>query len=169
MKTTIGVFKTHATAEKGLQELRNSNIHESNLSYLYKNTDGDVQDGQSGSKVASSTGVGVTTGAVLGGIAGIIIANGIIPGLGSLIVAGPLAEALGIVTATVVAGAGVGAAAGGLIGALTQFGVSTDDVHLYEEHVLKGGVLVIARSEHGDVADILRRNDAGEVREYHLS
>lgn len=169
MKTTIGVFKTHATAENGLQELRNSNIHESDLSYLYKNDDGDVKDGQSGSKVATSTTVGAGTGAVLGGIAGIIVANGIIPGLGGLIVAGPLAETLGIVAATAVAGAGVGAATGGLIGALTQYGVKTDDVHLYEEHVQKGGILVIARSEHNDVKDILERNEAKDVREYILS
>ena len=169
MKTTIGVFKTHATAEKGLQELKNSNINESDLSYLYKNDDGDVKDGQSGTKVATSTSIGAGTGAILGGIAGIIVANGIIPGLGTLIVAGPLAEALGIVTATAVAGAGVGAATGGLIGALTHYGVSTDDIHLYEEHVQKGGVLVIAKSEHGDVKEILERNEAHDINEYLLS
>ena len=43
MKTTIGVFGTHATAEKGLQELRDSNISEGELSYLYKNEDGEIK------------------------------------------------------------------------------------------------------------------------------
>lgn len=169
MKTTIGVFTTHATAEKGLQELRNSDINESDLSYLYMNEDGEVKDGQNASKMKSAGAVGATTGAVLGGIAGLVIANGVIPGFGSLIVAGPLAEAFGIVTATAAVGVAVGAATGGLIGALTQLGVSTDDVHLYEEHVRKGGVLVIARSNDAGVRHIFSNNGANEIREYSLS
>lgn len=169
MKTTIGVFTTHATAEKGLRDLRNSEINESDLSYLYMNEEGEVKDGQNGSKVTKAAVVGVTSGAVLGGIAGLVIANGVIPGFGSLIVAGPLAEAFGIVTATAVAGVAVGAVAGGLIGALTHLGVSTDDVHLYEEHVRKGGVLVIARTNDAGVRSIFVDNGATEIREYSLS
>ncbi len=169
MITTIGVFTTHATAEKGLQELRDFHISENDLSYLYKNDDGEVKDGQTGDKVTSASAVGGVTGAVIGGIAGVVIANGIIPGLGSLIVAGPLAEALGIVGATALAGAGAGAVAGGLIGALTHLGVSADDVHLYEEHVHKGGVLVIARTEEESVKAIFTKYGAKEVKEYSLS
>jgi uncharacterized membrane protein len=169
MKTTIGVFTTHATAEKGLQDLRNSDINESDLSYLYMSENGEVKDGQNASKIKGGSAVGATTGAVLGGIAGLVIANGVIPGFGSLIVAGPLAEAFGIVTATAVAGIAVGAVTGGLIGGLTQLGVSTDDVHLYEEHVRKGGVLVIARSNDSGVHHIFVDNGANEIREYSLS
>jgi uncharacterized membrane protein len=169
MKTTIGVFETHATAEMGLDELRRADISENDLSYLYKNEAGDVKDAQTSGKVATGVTVGVTTGAVIGSIAGMVVANAIIPGLGSLIVAGPLAEALGIVGATALAGAGAGAVAGGLVGALTQMGVSTSDVNLYEEHVKKGGVLVIARSEDVGVVTIFERNGAKDVREYTLS
>ncbi len=166
MNTTIGVFTTHATAEKGLQELRNAGIAESDLSYIYTNPDGDMKDGQKGEKITSAATVGVTTGAVIGGIAGLVIANGIIPGFGSLIVAGPLAQALGIAGATALAGAGTGAAAGGLIGALTHLGVKKDDVQLYEEHVQKGEVLVVARSNDKDVKHIFEKNGAHDVQEY---
>ncbi len=169
MNTTIGVFTTHATAEKGLQELRNSGITEGDLSYLYADAEGDVKDGQNGGKIATATTVGVATGAVIGGIAGMVIANGIIPGFGALVVAGPLAEALGVVGATALVGAGTAAVAGGLIGALTHLGVSTDDVHLYEEHVRKGGVLVIARTENKSIVSIFEKNGATNVKEYLLS
>jgi len=169
MKTTIGVFGAHATAEKGLDELREADISENDLSYLYQNEDGDVKDGQSGGKIGTGTAVGGATGAVIGGIAGMVIASAIVPGLGSLVVAGPLAEALGVVGATAIAGAGAGALAGGLIGALTQMGVSTDDTHLYEEHVKKGGVLVIARTDDKSVKAIFEKNGAKEVEEYTLT
>jgi hypothetical protein len=169
MNTTIGVFTSHATAEKGLQELRNAGVAEGDLSYLYTNEDGDVKDGQNGGKVATATTVGVATGAVIGGIAGMVIANGIVPGFGALVVSGGLAEALGVTGATALVGAGTAAVAGGLIGALTHLGVKKDDAHLYEEHVRKGGVLVIARAQNMSVKSIFEKNGAHDVQEYVLS
>lgn len=169
MNTTIGVFTTHATAEKGLQELRNSGVSEGDLSYLYIDDEGDIKDGQNGGKIATATTIGVATGAVIGGIAGLVIANGIIPGFGALVVAGPLAEALGIAGATALVGAGTAAVAGGLIGALTHLGVSVEDGHLYEEHVRKGGVLVIARTQNKSVKVIFEKNGATNVKEYLIS
>ena len=169
MNTTIGVFTTHATAEKGLQELRNSGVSEGDLSYLYIDDEGDIKDGQNGGKIATATTIGVATGAVIGGIAGLVIANGIIPGFGALVVAGPLAEALGIAGATALVGAGTAAVAGGLIGALTHLGVSVEDGHLYEEHVRKGGVLVIARTKNKSVKVIFEKNGATNVKEYLIS
>ncbi len=166
MNTTIGVFTTHATAEKGLQELRDAGVSESDLSYLYKDNEGEIKDAQSGTKVATATTVGATAGIVIGGIAGFVIANGILPGFGSLIVAGPLAEALGVAGATALVGAGTGAVTGGLIGGLTHLGIKTDDIHLYEDHVRKGGILVIARAEDSLAQEIFKRNGAQDVQEY---
>jgi hypothetical protein len=170
MKTTIGVFSTHTAAEKALHDLRQAHIGEDSLSYLYQNSSGDVKDSQNGHKVSTGTAVGATAGAVIGGIAGLVAANAVIPGLGTFVVAGYLAETLGVVGATAIAGIGAGVIAGGIIGALSQIGVSTDDVHLYEEHVKKGGVLVIARTETGgNVKSILEKNGGTDVREYALS
>ncbi len=136
---------------------------------FYQNEEGTVKDGQTGEKVTSATVIGVATGTVIGGIAGFVVANGLIPGFGSLVIAGPLAEALGVVGATALVGAGGAAVAGGLIGALTHLGVSTDDTHLYEEHVRKGGVLVIARTVDMSTKDIFRKNDGKDIQEYTLS
>jgi hypothetical protein len=168
MITTIGVFATHTNAEKVIQALRDINIDEKDLSYLFME-EGSLRDGQGGDKASSATVVGVTTGAVIGGIAGLVIANGIIPGFGSLVVAGPLAEALGLAGATALVGAGAGAVVGGLIGGLTHLGVPQDDVHLYEEHVRHGGVLIIARTETMTTKDIFKEYGGKDVQEYRLS
>lgn len=169
MNTTIGVFITHAAAETALHELRAFGVNEADLSYIYTNEDGNMKDGQTGEKVAGGAATGVTAGAVIGGIAGLVVANGLLPGFGTLLVAGPLATALGLTGATAVAGAATGAIAGGFIGALTKLGVSADDVQLYEDHVRRGDVLVIARSTPSSTQDIFMNNGAVDVRQYNLA
>ncbi len=168
MITTIGVFTNHGNAENALKELREFGVEEKSLSYVYKNRDGDIKDSQTGEKVGSGAAQGATAGAVIGGIAGLVVANGILPGLGTLFVAGPLAAALGFTgaTATAIAGAATGAAAGGLLGALAKLGVGKEDVDLYEKHVREGDVLVIAHKSPPSVQDIFLTHGAVEVRQY---
>lgn len=169
--TTLGVFINHTAAESALNELKAFGVNESDLSYVYKNNNGDLKDGQSSNKVGEGTAAGVTAGAVIGGIAGLIVANVALPGIGTLLVAGPLGAALGISTAaaTAVAGAATGAAAGGLIGALKNMGVADADVHLYEDHVRQGDILVIARNTPASTKNIFVQEGAVDVREYTIN
>jgi hypothetical protein len=168
MNTTIGVFRTHTAAEAAINELRAFGVPESDMSYVYVNVDGEIVDANTDSKIGTGAATGATTGTVIGAIAGLAIANGILPGLGSLIVAGPLATALGFTgaAATAVAGAATGAAAGGLIGALGNMGVSSTDASLYENFVRGGEVLVIVNSLNLVVKDIFLKAGAREIREY---
>jgi len=165
---TLGVYESHDSAEKVINELMAFGVPQSDISYIYTDSDGDMTDSQTGEKVGSGAALGATTGAIIGGIAGLVVANGILPGLGSLFVAGPLAAALGMTSAvaTTVAGVATGAAAGGLIGALTQLGVDDTDAALYESLVKKGDVLVIARTDSNATKEVFERTDALEVREY---
>jgi hypothetical protein len=171
MTTTIGVFTTHASAESALNELRQFGVKDADLSYVYLNDQGAIKDGQSGDKIGEGAATGATAGAIIGGIAGLVVANGILPGLGTLIVAGPLAAALGFTgaAATAVAGAATGAAAGGLIGALTHLGIDKQDVQLYEDHVRRGDILVIARGTPASTEDIFLNHGAVEVRHYNIN
>jgi len=171
MITTIGVFTTHASAESALNELHQFGVKDSDLSYIYVNKDGNVKDAQSGDKVGGGVTTGATTGAIIGAAIGLVVANGVLPGLGTLIVAGPLAAALGFtgVAATAVAGAATGAAAGGLIGALTTFGIDKKDVQLYEDHVRRGEILVIARGTPAGTEDIFLNHGAVDVRHYNTN
>ena len=106
------------------------------------------------------TASGLMTGAALGGVAGagagLLTALGVIavPGLGPLVAAGALA--------TTLTGAASGAVAGGLLGALLDYGLTDEEAHVYAESIRRGGTLVSVRAP-DDRADearaILRRFD----------
>lgn len=168
--TTLGIFSDRIDAEAAINELRKSGISDSDISYVAINSEGDVVEQDSmGESVAKGAATGATTGAVLGGFAGLAAAAGVLPGLGALFVAGPIATALGFtsgVAATTAAGAITGAAAGGLIGALGAFGVSATDAEMYEERVRAGNILLIIHSNNLGIKDILAKYDADEIREY---
>lgn len=169
--TTIGVFTTHTLAESALNELRAFGVSEKDLSYVYVDKKGDMKDGQSGEKAGVGAATGATAGAIIGGIAGLVVSNIILPGFGSLIVAGPLGVALGVtgVTATAVAGAATGAAAGGFVGALTNLGIDREDAELYEEHTRKDDILVIARGTPSSTEDIFLSHNAVAVKHYSIN
>jgi len=85
----------------------------------------------------AETGAGI--GAAIGGGAGLLAGLGLmaIPGIGPVVAAGWL-------VATAV-GAVAGGTTGGIIGALTQTGISKEDAEAYAEGVRRGGTLVTAR------------------------
>jgi hypothetical protein len=97
-----------------------------------------------------------------GGGAGLLAALGVIaiPGIGPLVAAGVLA--------TTLVGAAGGGAVGGMLGALTDYGVSEEDAHLYSEAVRRGSTLVTVRADEGRVAkaeSILDANRPVNTRE----
>ena len=79
--------------------------------------------------------------AVIGGGGGLLAALGLIaiPGIGPLVAAGVLA--------TTLVGAAGGSVVGGLIGALTDAGVSEEDAHVYSEGVRRGSSLVTVTTD----------------------
>jgi len=100
---------------------------------------------------------GVGMGAAFGGLSGLVIGLSalLVPGIGPVLVVGPLTAAL--------MGAGLGAAAGGLMGALTEMGLPEEQVHSYNEGVQRGGILVTVTTTDDQVAyaaAILARHNA---------
>lgn len=168
MKTTVGIFSLHADADSAIHELRAFGVAEADLSYVYVNTEGGLVDTQVSNKIGSGAATGATTGAVVGAVVGLAVAEGILPGLGSLLVAGPLAIALGFTGAAVatVGGAMTGAAAGGFIGALTGLGISDEDANRFQEYIKSGDVLLVVHSASPAIRDILAHARAREVQEY---
>jgi hypothetical protein len=85
----------------------------------------------------ASAGAGV--GGMVGGTLGLLAGMGAlpIPGLGSLIVAGPLMASL--------AGLGIGGAVGGFVGALVGMGIPEFEARLYDGRVREGSVLLAVR------------------------
>jgi uncharacterized membrane protein len=150
MSTVIGIFTDRADVEDLVDQLKDEGFHPQDMSIVMRHADEEGGYETSGD-VATGTVSGLTTGAIIGGIAGVIAAT-VLPGLGALFIAGPIATALGLggAAATTAAGAITGAAAGGLIGALSSLGLSEDDAKKYEERVREGGILVAVPTSHNE-------------------
>lgn len=167
--TTIGIFDNAAHAEMAIGDLKTAGVMDTEISYVYSAEGKTVIEEGDGSSVGANAAAGAGTGAILGGIAGLVVANGILPGLGSLFVAGPIATALGLTgaAATTAAGALTGAAAGTLVGALTGIGVDEEEAKVYEEKVKLGSFLIAAKSSIPEkVKEIFQKHGAEEVRQY---
>lgn len=100
--------------------------------------------------VRESTAEGVLAGSAIGGLGGLLLglAAFAIPGVGPLLVAGPLW------TATL--GAGVGGLGGGLLGALVKAGVPQEEAFYYEEGIRRGHTLLAVTVSGAGEAEIAR-------------
>lgn len=134
------LYDTYAEASNVVSDLVAAGVPSASISVVGHEgqTDGraHVHSDDEASGTATGAGIGTAIGAGAGLLAGIgMIA---IPGIGPVVAAGWLASTA--------AGAAAGMAAGGLIGALTDMGVSEDHAHVYAEGVRRGGTLVSVRA-----------------------
>lgn len=113
---TVGVFHQKSAAEHALDALRSVGMENSRLAYSDSTTAQMLTDT---SQHVSTAGIsGGLIGTVLGAFAGLAVSYNVLPGLSNLIVAGPVATALGLtgIAATTVAGAVTGLVLGAIIG-----------------------------------------------------
>jgi uncharacterized membrane protein len=159
-KTMIGLFDSLSEARRVVQELIDSGFRSDDISIVAQHDEEIVT--APGDNQTSSASMGVGEGAAIGGLGGLLVGLSAlaIPGVGPAIAAGPLA--------TTLAGAGLGAAAGGMLGALAEWGVPEEEARYYAEGVRRGGVLVTvdATDERADRAvDVLTRYGAVGIDE----
>jgi hypothetical protein len=153
----LGMFKNQAAAEQALRRLQAAGYDPKNISVIaHDKAIGRQVAAETGADVAGGAVQGATTGAVVGGLAGLLIGVGAItlPGVGGLLIAGPIAASLGLTgaTATTVSGALTGALAGGVVGALVGLGVPKETAQLYETGLQEGGIiLAVPTSMNSDV------------------
>ena len=132
------LFDDYDQARRAVEALENSGFSSDEVSLVARAQDGTI-------KVEDNDASGAATGAGVGGLAGagagILASLGMIaiPGIGPLVAAGMLATT--IVTAT------GGALAGGLIGALTDYGIDSADADFYAEGIRRGSSLVTVRAD----------------------
>lgn len=155
LKTVVGLFDSRDQAEKAVSALRGRGFYEE-ISVLAadKSKAGDTgrNKGTAGGSVAS----GVSTGGVLGGLAGLAMGAGalVIPGIGPILAAGPIAGVLS------------GAATGGIAGGLIDWGIPSERGRYYEGKVKEGKILSSVRTDDTkieDAARIMRENGAKDV------
>lgn len=156
MITISRLYDDYDTAARAVDELERAGIPHSDISIVANNSEGWYDsnrtgvtrrvdrdaDGKDDRAEGARTGAGI--GAAVGGLAGLLAGLGMlaIPGLGPVVAAGWLVSTAAVAVA--------GGATGGIIGALTQAGVSEEDAHAYAEGVRRGGTLVTARVPDAD-------------------
>ena len=168
----LGVFDSRDNASKAIDDLRSAGYSSDQISLVTRDTAElrewrELQDAD----VAGDTAKGAIAGGAVGALAGLLLGVGAItlPPLGGVLIAGPLAGALGISTAgaSALAGAGLGAAGGGIIGALTNLGISPEEAEIYQRLIIDEGILLGVdenMNSENKASEILRQNGAEEVR-----
>jgi len=170
MKTLVGLYKDVATANQVVQEMVDYGIHRDGISMVVGShtrgyTADDYVDSETNAEtpnVGTATAGGAVTGAVIGGVGGILLSLSAlaIPGIGPIVAAGPLVAGL--------LGASAGVAVGGLLGALTEVGIPEEEAGYYVEGVQRGGTLISAQVDDNQVTDlvsIMNQHDPIDVHE----
>src|SRR4051812_28283654 len=155
MSVISRLYDNYSDAARAVSELERAGVPHDDISIVANNAEGWYREDGSGSRRidrdldgvddrVEGAGAGAGIGAAVGGTAGLLAGLGLlaIPGLGPVVAAGWLASTAALALA--------GGTAGGIIGALTQAGVSEDEAHVYAEGVRRGGTLVTARVPDGE-------------------
>jgi hypothetical protein len=156
-RTVSRLYDTYGQAQRAVNALEAAGYSSSEIGMVSR-----YRDDETLADTTSGAATGAAAGALAGGGAGLLAALGVIaiPGIGPLVAAGVLA--------TTLVGAAGGGAVGGMLGALTDYGVSEEDAHLYSEAVRRGSTLVTVRTDEGRVAkaeSILEANQPVNTRE----
>jgi hypothetical protein len=167
VKTIVGSFDDSRAAHLAAQALIDDGFMQQDISVVASNILGEyTPDGRplffNDPPDESAAETGAVAGGMLGGAAGLTasLVGLAIPGLGPIVAVGPLIAML--------TGAGAGAVAGGLIGALKHSGVPHEDAGYYAESVRRGGALVTLRADESraeHAVEILRECGAIDLDE----
>lgn len=140
--TLLALYEDIPTAQKVLSRLQVEGFDPDSMSLMAHDA-GNLPTQPHEVSTELSTSDGRNFGAIVGGLTGLLAGLIMItlPGLGPIVVAGPLAAVLGGVTGTLI-GVGAGALTGGLSMALAEMNVPKSEADRFAEGVLKGNVLI---------------------------
>jgi hypothetical protein len=143
--TIAGLFPNWTSAEPAIRELQAAGFTGDQVGVAMRDrtAQGELVEG-TGMQAAEAAATGAVGGGLLGGLTGFLIGIGAlaIPGLWPVVAGGALATAFGVTGGTTLAGMGIGAAAGGLLGALVGMGIPETEAHHFETGFRAGRVLV---------------------------
>jgi uncharacterized membrane protein len=159
--SVVASFKRYHDADRAIERLNQYGFDEEQISAI---TQVRVMEAYLNryNRLGWRTVSGAISGATLGGLTGLLVGLGAVsaPGLGSILVAGMVASALGT--------GGVGAAAGGLVGALVALGLPRQDAEKYKADIKEGAVVVAVHEEQRvvEASQVLRQSGGESVNIY---
>ncbi|HEX8145910.1 MAG TPA: YsnF/AvaK domain-containing protein [Pyrinomonadaceae bacterium] len=163
-KTVVGLFDDRTAAQNAVRELTAEGFRGEEVSVVSKKPDGKGVEveyvEEDGREQVEDMAKGAGTGAAIGAGAALLLSLTAlsVPGIGPVLAAGPLAA--------LIAGAGVGAAAGGLVSGLKRLGVEDDEANTYAEGLKRGGTLVTVNTDNERAeraVGVMRRVGAVEI------
>jgi hypothetical protein len=156
----FAIFAMRARAEAAIDRLTAAGFSSGDLSVLISDKEAS-KEFATGTTVAEDAITGAEVGAVVGGTLALLAGLNalVMPGVGSLIAAGPLLASL--------AGLGAGAAVGGLVGALVGLGLPEYEAKLYDGRLKDGAVLLsvhcVGNEEMSRARDVLTASGAEDI------
>lgn len=161
-KVVLGIFQSLEKMETAIEMLRTRGFRNADVSALVPTNETTKEFAhENTTKLPEGTATGGIAGGILGGTVGWLIGAGsiVVPGLGAFIAAGPIMSML--------AGAALGTAVGGVSGALIGIGIPEFEARRYEGFVKNGGYLLSVHCDNSEWAnkaeDILEEFDAEEI------
>lgn len=141
-QSIIAIYDTHMDADAGVKALQAAGLDMRRLSIVgrdFRTEEHAVGFYTAGDRMKFWGG----RGAIWGGLCGVLVGSALffVPGIGPLVVMGPL---VGWIVGAL-EGAALGGATGVLAAALTSYGIPDDSVVKYETEVRAGKFLVLAR------------------------
>ena len=163
MTTIIALFDSVGEAEKVARDLISTGFSHEDIGLIASDATGEwsrykVSTLEGAAPTSKAVGTKMGAGTAVGGLAGLVIGELAIPGIGWVAAAGTVA--------TILIGAGLGAIAGGFASAIGTLGVPEDQAGRYAEAMRRGGTLVsvrVAEDRANEVAEIMQRHQAVDL------
>ncbi|REJ88582.1 MAG: hypothetical protein DWQ35_19710 [Planctomycetota bacterium] len=154
----IAVYDSSAKARPAVQALLDVGVPNDKVSVVVQGDEATAEvlnRISRGEEIREDAGMG----AAIGGLGGLLAGIALIPvaGLGPVVFTGPIATAM------------VGGAGGGLLGAITGWGIAESKVAGYERKIREGGVLVAVDGNVIDIAvakKVLEETNVSELEYY---
>jgi len=163
MKTIVAIYDDIAVARQVVEDLVDADFLRSSISLITNDANNQyshyLDKDYTPRKDAVTSIQGAGFGAAVGGLTGVIVGlASLVPGIGLVIAAGPIAAGLTGILA--------GSVTGGIIGALVKSGVPKDESPYYAEGIRRGGTLVsVQTSDTLRAEDILNRYGSTNIHE----
>jgi hypothetical protein len=161
-QSVVGIVHTRVEAETLVDCLKAAHFTDNDISALLPDKEGTQDFAHTNSTKAPEGAItGVGAGGVVGGVLGFLACAGamVIPGIGPLIVAGPILSAL--------SGAAIGATVGGIAGALIGMDIPEYEAKMFEGKVRDGNILLAAHCTTSDqltcAQDLFKHNKATDI------